>query len=123
MNLKVLTNIDPPAAVSLEDAFREFWKIYPRREGKAVAKAKFMQICRPQGLATRTTCRDSGQIIFLEHQATAQEIIEGAKRFRKKFIDPRKCRVDDYDNPVFNENLQFCPHAATWLNRGQWEDE
>lgn len=21
------------------------------------------------------------------------------------------------------ENLQFCPHASTWLRRGQWLDE
>ncbi|MBY0797852.1 hypothetical protein [Corynebacterium parakroppenstedtii] len=71
---------DPPE-------FTEFWKTYPRKVGKDRARKAFASACR---------------------RATAEEIIEGAKRLA---ADPNL------------PDKQFIPHPTTWLNGGGWDDE
>ena len=67
-------------------SFEVFWNIYPRKVGKQDAAKSF------------------DRALSL---ATAEEIIEGAKKFA---ADPNRIPT-------------FTPHPATWLNQGRWSDE
>ena len=87
--------------------FDQFWRLYPRRIDKALAKAKWDAITNG-GLSTRMLDRDSGQFIPITLQATAEEIMAGAKRWK--------------DNLPLEYEEKFIPHPATWLNRGRWMD-
>lgn len=68
-------------------AFDAFWDAYPRRVRKDRARKAFASACR---------------------RASAEEIIEGAKRLA---ADPNL------------PDKQFIPHPTTWLNGGGWDDE
>ena len=96
------------------DRFEEFWKNYPKRVGKPIAKAKFDQITR-EGLKTRTLDRDSGTYVDIELRATPEEIIEAAKRYRESLIDK--------STYTFKIEKQFIPMPSTWLNQGRFHDE
>ena len=93
--------------------FDDFWKRYPRKVGKAIARAKWNQITGP-GLKTRTLDRDSGQYVELDLQATPEEIMAGLKAWWNSI--PMKA---DFTKDI---DEQYIPHPATWLNRGRWED-
>lgn len=94
--------------------FEEFWRFYPRKVGKPLAKAKFEAIIKG-GYVTRTMDRDSGQFIEIELEATADEIIEGTKRYASSLIDRNtfKRKIED----------KFIAHPSTFLNRGGWLNE
>jgi len=94
--------------------FEEFWKLYPRKIGKHLARAKWEKITNG-GLSTRTLDRDSGSYMEITLQATPDEIIEGARRYRDSQIDRRTYRLID--------DGKFICHPATWLNQGRWDDE
>jgi hypothetical protein len=98
----------------LNAAFEEFWKNFPKKVGKPIAKAKFKEIVT-KGLKTRTLDRDSGQYVDIELEATPQEIIDGAKRYARSLIDMNtfKRKVED----------KFVLHPSTYLNRGSWMNE
>lgn len=94
------------------DSFEEFWKYYPRKVGKAIARKKF-EIITTYGMRTRTIDRDSGLFIELTHKASPEEIVEGAKRYTKNLLGPDyKWKIEE----------KFIPYPSTWLNRGGWED-
>ena|SRR5690554_4880690 len=93
-----------------EDRFEEFWAVYPRKIGKALARAKWTAITNG-GLRTRTLDRDSQTFVEIELRATPSEIIEGAKRYREAMYDRHTRQFSKY----------IC-HPATWLNQGRWED-
>lgn len=93
--------------------FEEFWKVYPKKVGKPLAKAKWNAIVNG-GLKTRTLDRDSGQYIEIELSATPHELLEGAKRYRKKLVDPVTYAMTE---------SRFIAHPSTWLNQGRWLDE
>lgn len=99
---------------ALEVAFEEFWKCYPRKVGKPLARAKFMAIVKG-GFRTRTLDRDSQTFMDIELDASPEEIIAGTKRYALSLIDRNtfKRKVED----------KFIPHAATFLNQGRWMDE
>lgn len=105
---------EPTVQAKAESRFEEFWKFYPRKVGKPLAKAKFDAIVRG-GFKTKTMDKDSGQFVEIELEATAQEIIDGTKRYVDNLIDKStfKRKVED----------KFIPHAATFLNQGRWMDE
>lgn len=94
--------------------FEEFWKAYPRKVGKPVAKSKFDAIVNG-GLKTRTMDKDSGSFVEIELEATAEEIIEAAKRFTSSQIDRNTFK--------FKDGGKYIPHPATWLNQGRFWDE
>jgi hypothetical protein len=70
--------------------FEEFWKIYPRREGKGEACKAWQRLTLPQKRRA---------YVALKAQIPALE----ARR--------RDSRGD------------YCPHAATWINQGRFDDD
>jgi hypothetical protein len=68
-----------------DSEFNLFWAIYPRKEAKGAARTAFIKACK---------------------KASAELIIEGAKRFAS---DP-------------NRQAEFTAHASTWLNQERWGD-
>ena len=103
-----------PNIVSLPtpDRFEEFWKVYPRKVRKALARAKFEAITG-EGLETKTLDRDSGEYVPIFLKADADTLIEAARRYRKSNIDPHTFDMKD--------DGKFMCHPATWLNQGRWE--
>lgn len=97
-----------------QDLFDEFWKIYPKKFAKAMAKAKWDLITGPNGLVTRSLDRDSGTYVSLTLKATPEEIIEGAKRYRAANL-----KSGGYG---FKDDGKYICHPATWLNQGRWMD-
>lgn len=100
---------------ALSAAFEAFWRAFPKRVGKPIAKAKFMAIVRG-GYSTRTLDRDSGTYIDIHLEATPQQIIDAAKRYEAK---NRKPGIGNYS---YIDDGKYLMHPATWLNRGAWED-
>lgn len=73
----------------LKASFASFWKLYPRKVGKAAAEKKFATKCKDQ---------DTFELIIAstgDHIAHAWNLAE----------------------------MNFIPHAATWLNQERWNDE
>lgn len=97
-----ITRLQPSAAT-----FEAFWKLYPRKIDKALAKAKWDAITNG-GLSTRMLDRDSGQYVDITLKASADEIMDGVRRYK------------DWLPLEYDE--KYVPHAATWLNRGRWMD-
>lgn len=97
-------------------AFEEFWKIYPRRVGKVLAKQKWDAIIGggQRGFKTKTFDRDSNSFVQIQVKASPERIIEGARRYAKTQLDPLTYKPRD--------NGRWILHPATWLNRGGWED-
>lgn len=104
----------PQPSPEIDRAFEEFWKWFPRKTGKPLAKAKFREIVT-KGLKTRTLDKDSGTYVDIELTATAEEIIDGVKRYASNLVDKNtfKRKVED----------KYLPHPATWINQGRWMDE
>ncbi len=94
--------------------FGEFWGLYPRKVGKPLARAKWDAITNG-GLHTRTLDKDSGTYVEIVLQASPEELLAGAKRYRDAQIDRATYKLKD--------NGRFILHPATWLNQGRWEDE
>ena len=101
---------EPEAAPS---RFEELWKFWPRREGKAVARAKFDGIVKG-GFLTKTLDKSSGQYFDMQLSATADEIIAGAKAYLDSQFDRSTYR--------YRDGGKFIPHLATWLGRAGWQD-
>ena len=98
-----------------EAAFDAFWRAYPKKVGKPIAKAKFDAITNG-GLRTRTLDKDSGSYVEIELHATAEELIEGAKRY-----DARN-RKQGAGNYGYIDDGKYLMHPSSWLNRGSWQD-
>ena len=92
--------------------FETFWKWFPKKVGKPLAMTKWKAITNG-GLTTRTMDRDSGQFVEIELSATPEELIEGAKRYR------REQTGEDYK---LKDGGKYTCHPATWLNQGRWMD-
>ena len=99
-----------------QDRFEEFWRAYPKRVGKPIAKAKFDAITSA-GLKTRTLDKDSGTFVEIELRATPQELIEGAKRYYERN------RLAGTGRFGFKDDGKYLLHPATFLNQGRWLDE
>ena len=96
------------------DRFDEFWSVFPKRVGKPLAKAKWDAVTSVEGLTTKTLDRDSGQLVTIHVQASAEELIEAAKRYAKSQIGP------DYK---LKDGGRFTLHPATWINAGRFMDD
>lgn len=70
--------------------FEEFWKLYPRREGKALACRSWQRLSLPQKRKA---------YVALRTQLPA---------LTAKLADPTG---------------NFCPHPATWINQGRFDDD
>lgn len=102
-----------PKPTAKAERFEEFWKAYPKKVGKPLAKAKYQAIIAG-GLKTRTLDKDSGTYVEIELEATEEELIEGAKRYSDRMFDRSTYR--------FKDDGKFICHPSTWLNRGLWMD-
>ena len=112
-----MTNIHQLNQEEPEEAFEEFYKLYPHnptRRAKAKARALFVKITQKGGCDTRSRNSDSGTFDNLHLEATAAEIIAGVAAFRKELLP-----ADKYD---FEMDRRFVPYAYVWLNQGRWED-
>lgn len=94
-------------------AFEECWKAWPRKDGKAIARAKYLAIIKG-GYDTRTLDKSSQTFIAMELSATPEQIAAGVKAYVDSQIDRRTFR--------FKDDGKFIPHLATWLGRAGWED-
>lgn len=103
---------DPPAPAPKGD-FDSLWKVWPRKDGKAIARAKYEAILKG-GYRTRTLDKSSGTYIDMELGAAAEMILDGAKAYVQSQIDRNTYRLKD--------DGKFIPHLATWLGRAGWED-
>ena len=101
-------------AVPEPDRFDDFWREYPKKVGKPLARTKFLAIING-GIRTRTLDKDSGQYVEIELSATAEEIIAGAKRYVDSQIDRNTYRLKD--------GGKYIPDPSRWLNSGRWMDE
>lgn len=70
--------------------FEEFWKVYPRREGKALAFKRWQKL--NLGQKRRAYVALKRQLEFLTAKTR-------------------------------DRNGNLCPHAATWLNQGRFDDD
>ena len=93
--------------------FEDFWKAYPKKVRKALARAKWDAIVG-EGLKTKTLDRDSGTFVDIELKATPCEIVEGAKRYALTQREPNGWKLKD--------DGKYTAHPATWLNQGRWMD-
>lgn len=91
----------------MNDPFEIFWNTYPRKCGKAMARAKWKQIT---GNGMQAKCRDrDGNTMDVDLYATPDDLIEGAKAYRFECVDAETAP-------------QFIAHPSTWLNQGRWDD-
>lgn len=104
---------DPAPVAAPRGDFDGLWKIWPRKDGKAVARAKYEAILKG-GYRTRTLDKSSGMFIDMELGATVEQIEAGAKAYVQSQIDRNTYRLKD--------DGKFIPHLATWLGRAGWED-
>ena len=102
-----------PAAVAEPSRFEEVWKLWPRKDGKAIARTKYDAIVKG-GFKSKTLDKSSGLYIDMELSASAEQIIEGVKAYVASQIDKRTYRLKD--------DGKYVPHLATWLGRAGWED-
>lgn len=103
----------PESVAAPTGDFEAVWKRWPRKDGKAVARAKYDAILKG-GFRTRTLDKSSGQFIDMELTATAEQIEAGVVAYVDSQIDRRTYRLKD--------DGKFIPHLATWLGRAGWED-
>jgi hypothetical protein len=104
-------------------AFEEFWQVYPKKADKPLTRAKWEAITNG-GLDATNKDRETGQMISVGVlQATPEEIIEGAKRYRATQIDEKRCRSDDYTRTILKDGGRWTMCPYTWLNRGGWMNE
>ena len=101
---------EPEAAPS---RFEEVWKLWPRKDGKAVARLKFDGIVAGR-FKSKTLDKSSGQFFEMELSATAEQIIAGASAYLSSQIDRNTYRLKD--------DGKYVPHLATWLGKAGWED-
>lgn len=92
--------------------FDELWKLWPRKDGKVLAKARYQSILK--GCKTRTLEKDSGTYISIELEATEDQILDAAKAYLASQVDKNTYRMKD--------DGKFIPHLNTWLNRGRFLD-
>lgn len=109
----VLRLFPEPTPVAAPSRFEELWKCWGRKDGKAIARAKYEAIVKG-GFRTRTLDKSSGDFVPMELTATADQIIAGAKAYMAAQIDRNTYRLKD--------DGKYIPHLSTWLGRGGWED-
>lgn len=103
--------------VAAAGTFDEFWRAfpYPRRQGRALCKAKWDAITG-DGLKTRTLDRDSGQYVTIELKATPAEIMAGLAKFDAKY---RKKGTGEFG---YVDDGKYICGPAVFLNQGRWLD-
>ena len=101
-------------AITKPQTFEDFWKVCPKKVGKAIAQAKYNEIVSEKGLTTRTLDRDSGLYVELVLHATPEELIKGMQNYRSSQIDTKTFGLKD--------DGKWTCGPAVWLNQGRWMD-
>lgn len=116
-NVMPLFPIHEPESMVVESRFDDFWKAYPfpRRQGKAMAKAKFDQITNG-GMTTRTLDRDSGMYVELTLQDSPENVIKGVLAYAESHKNTGSGAFG------YKDGGKFIMHPSTFLNRGAWMD-
>lgn len=111
----VLRLFEEPAApvAAPQGDFEALWKVWRRKDGKAVARVKYLEIIRG-GYRTRTLDKSSGMFVEMELAANPEQILAGAKAYMDSQLDKKTFRLKD--------DGKFIPWLQTWLGRGGWED-
>lgn len=105
---------DAPAPVSAPVGdFEALWKVWRRKDGKAIARAKYMEIIKG-GYRTKTLDKSSGMFMEMELSATPEQILAGAKAYMDSHVDKKTFRLKD--------DGKFIPWLQTWLGRAGWLD-
>lgn len=104
-----------PEAVAAPSRFEELWQVWPRREKKMVAKAKYEAILAG-GFKTRTLDKDSGQYVEIILDGDHDRIIAGAIAYLKTQ------KAQGSGSFGYVDGGKWIPHLATFLNQGRWED-
>lgn len=104
---------EDPTPAPAASRFDDLWKLWPRKDGKAVARAKYEAILRG-GFRTKTLDKSSGMFLDMELSATADEIMAGATAYLKSQVDRNTYRLKD--------DGKYVPHLSTWLGRAGYED-
>lgn len=99
-----------------QDSFEAFWRVYPRKVGKPLARAKWDAITNG-GLATRTMDKDSGTYVPITLVAEPSEILAGAIRYEQR---NRKKGTGEFG---YVDDGRYLLHPATFLNQGRFYDE
>jgi len=94
-------------------SFDAIWSLWPRKDGKAIARTKYLAIVKGR-FQSKTLDKASGQFIEMELSASPEQIIAGVKAYVDSQIDKRTFR--------FKDDGKFIPHLSTWLGRAGWED-
>lgn len=95
-------------------SFEDFWRSYPKKSGKLLAKAKWDAITG-DGLKTRIFDRDSNTYVDVELQAAPAEIIEGMRKYRDT-------QIDKNNGYKLKDDGKYTLNPATFLNQGRWMD-
>ena len=94
--------------------FDDFWKVCPKKVGKALTRVKWDAITSG-GLEARTLDKDSGEIVSIGLlKATPEELIAAMADYGKSQLDRTTWGLKD--------DGKFTLHPASWLNRGRWMD-
>lgn len=90
------TPCSPPRGTKYAKAFLDWWEAYPKKTGKDRAYKAW---------------KSAGKRIRLQHdlewQVAADRMLEAARAFAESETG----------------RSRFCPHPATWLNAGQYDDD
>lgn len=90
---KTSSSLRSDVSVVERDSFNRFYDLYPRKVGRAAAEKAWHKIWQEHGDAITEKIID----------AINKQVIAGHLRL--------------------DENKKYCPHPATWLNQGRWDDE
>lgn len=90
--------------------FDWFWAIVVHKVDKPVCALKFAEITSPKGMHTKIKDRSTGGFMPAHFKATADEIIDGYKRYVASNTGPDGL-IDDG---------KFMRRPAWWLNEGGW---
>ncbi len=113
-SLHTLPNLFPAPQKPVQTQFEALWQLWPRRERKALAMAKYDAILR--GMRTKTHDKDSGTFVEIDLAATEDEIIAGAEAY---LLTQKATGSGSYG---YKDGGKFIPYLCYWLNQGRWMD-
>ncbi len=101
----------------LSEGFGLFWDVYQKKTGRKAAEKAFLKIQFPKSCDSRLEF--SSQTEAIEH---LQRTRDAARNYLQDIILQAKRWGDLYASAP-DDQKQFQPHPATWINNERWEDE
>ena len=97
-----LKNLEGQKEDALQDLFNDFWGTYPRKQNKKQALARFKAVMKLKGKAEREAFGDYAGKTPAEKVAMM---------------------IQAFSNQFEGKEVEYIPHASTWLNGYRWSDE